>query len=111
MDETPLPDPADWQRISRPDRRLSIALAALYEYYPTLAGPPGAAHESYVDGVVRQLSAPFQPDPARAEVVSGAIRHAASFQTWESLVRTSGLVTLDAVRLMVAMVKTAAGDR
>lgn len=109
MDETPLPDPAEWQRIARPDRRLSIALAQLYEYYPTLTGPPGAGHESYVDGVVAQLSAPFQTDAARAEVVAGAIRHAAAYGTWASLVRTSGLVPLDAVRLMVAMVKTAAG--
>ncbi|MCK2241538.1 MULTISPECIES: hypothetical protein [unclassified Crossiella] len=114
MDATPLPDPADWQRIARPDRRLSIALAALYEYYPTLDGPPGAEHESYVDGAVARLAPAFQADAARAEVVAGAIRHAISFPTWQSLVRTSGLVPLDAVRLMVAMVKTAAngpGDR
>ncbi|MBP2479141.1 hypothetical protein JOF53_008013 [Crossiella equi] len=110
MDETPLPDPEAWQRIARPDRRLSIALAELYEYYPAVPGAP-LPSQSYVDNAIHLLATPFQADQARANVVTGAVRHALAYPTWRSLVQHSGLVHLDAVRLMVAMVKTAAGDR
>ena len=121
----PPPDPAAWRPIADPGERLETALRELYGYYARL--------ESLLDNVqrdaavmplvaemnayrvrylaeIRDLLLKGWPARGAARARTGrAIGHAVEFRTWQSLVRGQGCSAGEAVELMLALVRAAAG--
>lgn len=113
----PRPDVQNWEALGSLELRLSTGLSELYRFYGTVepmlakvlrdaetlpvAGRGLESHFAYLDTVVSTLTG------ARDEtsgLFEAAVRHAASFRTWQSLVQQNGLETSDAVALMSTMV-------
>jgi AcrR family transcriptional regulator len=121
----PPPDPAGWRSISDPGERLDTGLRALYGYYERLEQllenvdrdvpvmPIIAELNTYrvrhLEGVRDVLVEPWAARGAARVRLRRAIGHALEFRTWQSLVRRQGCRTNDAVELMVAFVRAAAG--
>lgn len=119
----PVPDMTEWEAIESPAERLRTALHAIYAWYE--------AGEGMLEKVVRDapavptMQAPVEARKAWLEMAAGiivrgrrergnrrrhvtaAIGHAASFETWRSLVREQGLSTSEAVTLMEKLVEAA----
>ena len=121
----PPPDPAAWRAIEDPGGRLEAALRALYAYYERLEQLLDnierdlplvpAMHEvnairvRYVEEV-RELLLQTWPARGRAKTrLRRALGHAIEFRTWQSLVRSQGCRTEEAVQLMVAFARSALG--
>ncbi len=116
----PMPDVEAWAAVRDPDARLRRALTEMYAYFdeteemfdrtgrdrgkvPAMAKAIGrfsAYFELAVATLVRGRAERGRP---RARV-AGAIGHAVSFPTWQSLVRVNGLEPAEAVELMTRMV-------
>jgi len=115
----PQPDPYAWAAIENPIERLRSALLALYAWYaeteamtrhvladgPALSSFTGilagmAANEREVLGF---LTAGWEPTPWGL----ATIRTGLAFATWETLCKSGGLATDEAVALVVAWVKAA----
>jgi AcrR family transcriptional regulator len=122
----PPPDPIAWPSIADPAERLETALRALYGYYARLE--PLLEHvqrDAAVMPLVAEMNAYrvryreeirdllLEAWPKRGgarQRLCRAIGHALEFQTWQSLVRRQGCGANEAVQLMVAFVRAAAGD-
>jgi AcrR family transcriptional regulator len=120
----PWPDLADWRAIRDPRQRLQRALDELYAYYertePMLTNVLRDAElvESARDAVAplhahlhqaaELLTAGYGArGQKRRALLDGALRHALAFSTWRSL-STNGIRRPDAVKLISALVETAA---
>ncbi|MFD7447123.1 TetR/AcrR family transcriptional regulator [Streptomyces sp. NPDC059909] len=120
----PWPDTAKWQDIPSPGERTVGALGDLYRFYdavePMLANvlkdgdhipgikPSVDAYEAKIDAITHVLIAGYSPAPATLPTLTAAVRHAAAFSTWQSLVRANGLKAGTAAALMAALLQTAA---
>lgn len=119
----PWPDLASWRAISDPQERLERALEEVYAYYERtgpmlsnvlrdaelvdLARDSIAPLLTYLDQAAETLT---KGRPARGRqrtLLQGALRHALAFSTWHSLA-TNGITRADAIRLITALVETAA---
>jgi AcrR family transcriptional regulator len=116
----PPPDPELWKAISDPEIRLRTGLTAAYAYHQQTEGMIGHliqglpfkpvicnALENYSthwQNVQRVLSQGW--DTPDLEMITGAVGHTVSFKTWHSLVRDLGLDNLQAVDLMIGMVRS-----
>jgi AcrR family transcriptional regulator len=132
LSDNPLPDPAPWQQIADPERRLRLALGELYAYF--------RRRERLWTNILRDQEMPLTNDPeaheADAEIMEPILLHwermkeilaagwvssdesprlllsaiglALDFQTWRAMVRTQGLSDEQAIELMVGMVRCAA---
>jgi hypothetical protein len=120
LEANPPPDPEPWQDISDPEVRLRVGLTAAYAYHRQTEGMIGSlirglpykpvicdalvGYSAYWGHVQQILSEGWDaPDPA---LITAAIGHCLSFQTWHSLVREVGLDNAQAVMLMVGMVSS-----
>jgi len=122
----PPPDPAPLQAIADPDKRLEAALRELYAYYerleplfekverdapvmPVLA-EISAFRVRYLEELRDLLLEPWPKRGKRARLRQ-AIGHALEFDTWQSLVRRQQCSPAEAIALMRAFVRAAAGVR
>jgi AcrR family transcriptional regulator len=112
----PLPDPAPWEAIEDPDKRLRTALGELYAFYGRTERMMQNLHRDEVTmPLVREHFAEFHAykDAVRAVLAEGrrgsaqvraAIGHALAFSTWQSLTREQGLEDGQAVEMMGRLV-------
>jgi AcrR family transcriptional regulator len=122
----PPPDPTAWRSLSDPGDRLETALRDLYGYYERLepllenvqrdaavmplVAEMNAYRVRYLEET-RDLLLEAWPKRGGARArLRRAIGHALEFRTWQSLVRRQGCRTNEAVQLMLAFVRAAAGD-
>jgi AcrR family transcriptional regulator len=119
----PWPDLDCWLAVRDPQRRLERALDELYAYYERNEQMLGnALRDAGVHVLARQAVAPLLDyleeaaevlavgRPARGRrrrLLAGALRHALSFSTWQSLAG-SGIVRAEAAELVTALVDAAA---
>jgi AcrR family transcriptional regulator len=124
-DTTPPPDQRAWRAIVDPVDRLETALRELYAYYESLEpllekvqrdAPVMPVIAEIDEGRVRYLAearnllAQAWPAHGREKArLRQAIGHALEFGTWQSLLRTQGCTTKQAVELMVGLAR--AGER
>jgi AcrR family transcriptional regulator len=120
--ENPFPDLADWAAEEDPERRLRVALQALYEHYRrTERMMANILRDEAVVPAVRQTLSGYRDYLASArEVLAGdldagteplvraAIGHALAFHTWRSLALEQGLTDPDAADLMGRCIGAAA---
>src|SRR2546422_326095 len=119
MQLDPAPDPAAWQRIADPGRRLLNALLELYPYYrrnrtvwadmPNFAGVTGletlwAVVTQQMDWQRGVLAQGWQVAEERRESLNAALGHAIDFWAWRSLADGQGLDDEKAAILMTEMV-------
>lgn len=124
----PAPDPAGWTAVADPSARLRLALTELYAFFregepmlasaardlphvPVLAKVVAETETPYREQVCHTLITGWTTEGTRREVVTAAIGHAASFPTWQSLVRAHGLADAEVVDLMVCFISCTAGTR
>jgi AcrR family transcriptional regulator len=126
FDANPWPDLGAWRAIGDPRERLELALDELYAYYertePMLsnvlrdaelvdfANDAVAPLHVYLEEAADVLATGRRARGRRRRLLSGALRHALAFSTWRSL-SANGIGGSDAVRLNVALVEAADGDR
>jgi AcrR family transcriptional regulator len=119
----PWPDLGAWRAIADPTARLAQALEELYAYYaqnePMLsnvlrdaalvdhARAGIAPLQAYLDEAAELLATGRRLRGARKELLIGALRHGLAFSTWHSL-SINGIEQEDAVKLVTALVETAA---
>jgi AcrR family transcriptional regulator len=125
-ERVPPPDPTAWRSLSDPGDRLERALRDLYGYYERLepllenvqrdaavmplVAEMNAYRVRYLEEI-RDLLLEAWPKRGGARArLRRAIGHALEFRTWQSLVRRQGCRTNEAVQLMLAFVRAAAGD-
>jgi AcrR family transcriptional regulator len=121
-----LPDPVAWRAIEDPEARLRSALGELYEWYergeymvekttrdvaliPALR-PSMETFAGWFDAAADALVRGRPERGARRRRVRATIGHALAFHSWRSLVREQDLSTAEAIRLMAALVRAAAGS-
>ena len=120
----PWPDQREWRAIEDPRERLAVGLDELYRYYEdagymwarilrdrelndTVERHLGPFND-YVAGAARVLAAGWGARGNRKKVVDAAVRHAVDFGTWQSLAGEGLITRAQAVKLMTALVDTAA---
>jgi len=119
--QNPKPDPASWASIDDPERRLRVALTAIYAFYRATEGMTGNLLRDLPDlPVMREVAAPFleswrtvkdvldrgwQTRGLKRTQLRAVIGHAVEFDTWRSLTRRDGLDDVDAVELMVSLAR------
>jgi AcrR family transcriptional regulator len=119
----PWPDLPRWRAIGDPGERLRLALDELYAYYERtepmfssvlrdaevveFARSAIAPLEAYLDDAVGVLLVGWKARGRRRELLRRALSHALAFSTWRSL-SAGGVARADAVRLVAALVDTAA---
>ena len=117
----PPPDPAPWQLVPDPEKRLKVALSEVYAYHRQTEQMTNRAQRDLPDlPVMREVLAPaaahwarvletlataWQRDSAQDNLIAAAVGHALSFSTWHSLVREQGLDDAQAVDVMIATVR------
>ena len=118
----PAPDPAQWESIDDPARRLRTALAALYAYYRSggamfelvfrqLPEAPGLAWwerrwNAWRASLAAGLRRGLDTSKARRRRVDAALALVADFWTWKTL-SASGLDDEEAAETAAAMVRSA----
>jgi AcrR family transcriptional regulator len=116
----PPPDPTRWSLIGDPERRLAVALDALYGWYervedmlanvlrdaPTMpiVREMGAPRVAYLERLEDQLARGWGARGRRARSLRAAISIALDFSTWRAL-HERDLERTEAVRLMVGLVR------
>ena len=120
MQLDPPPDPAAWQQIADPRRRLLAALCELYPYYrrnrsvfadiPNFSGVVGlemlwAALAQQRDWQLGVLAEGWGVPEERRESLRAALGHAIDFWAWRSLTEGQGLDDEKAALLMTEMVQ------
>ena len=116
----PPPDPTEWERISQAERRLRIALTAIYAFHrrtePMFTRAARDLEEmpvlrevmapffAYWERVNEVLCAPWQVTGRQRKQVRAFVGHATSFQTWRSLIREQKLQDAEAVDLVARVV-------
>jgi AcrR family transcriptional regulator len=122
----PHPDPAPWNESLDPEMRLRTALAEIYTYHRRTEQMVDRANRDLADApVLREVLAPefaywasvrdmlvtdWPVPEGRRVLVTAAIGHAIAFATWRSLVREQGLDDIQAIAVMVVMVRCLAGE-
>jgi AcrR family transcriptional regulator len=123
---TPPPEPAGWGAVADPGERLATALRDLYGYYERLepllenvqrdaatmplVAEMNAYRVRYLEAV-RDLLLDGWAARGRARArLRRALGHALEFRTWQSLVRRQGATADEAVELMLALARAAAGE-
>ena len=117
--QNPLPDPAAWSAIKESGPRIRTALGELYAFYAgneqMLANvfrdqslvenlrPAMQMFVDYMTAAVRAVAARARP----SQILRGAIGHALSFSTWQSLTREQGLPASKSISLMASMIERA----
>jgi AcrR family transcriptional regulator len=117
----PLPDPTRWQQISEPETRLRIGLTEIYAYHHQTEQMAAQTMRDLPDLPVLQealrpyfqhwtrirdvLGANWNTEGEQFRLLSAAIGHAIAFQTWHSLVQEQGLGNVQAIELMVALIR------
>ena len=117
------PDPSPWFATEDPDRRLRMALDAMYAWYERTAPmveklyrdaplvPAIAtrmqARGAAMDQLADQLVAGRPARGARRRRIRAAVGHALDFRTWTSLTRDQALSRDEAVELMSRLVAAA----
>lgn len=97
----PAPDPARWDSIEDPVRRVRTALREFCAYYARTARMwasvrrdaadmpavqvPLAAYDAYVQDVAQRLAEGFDAGKRARAQVAATLRHALSFAAWENL--------------------------
>jgi AcrR family transcriptional regulator len=121
----PPPELSAWSTIADPQKRLGVALTALYAFYrrteamlenlfrdektvPLVRERFGAFH-AYFAAARETLMAGRGLRGARRRRTRAAVGHATAFSTWRSLVGEQGLGDSDAAALMCALVAAASG--
>ncbi len=120
LERNPPPDPEQWRSIEDWETRLGVALAEIYSYHRRTEKMNAlAAIDLPKLPVLQEVLVPYFEYWRRVRdvladgwgvggeqrsLLTAAIGHAISFQTWQSLVREQGLDDAQAVKLMVAMV-------
>ena len=120
----PWPDQSAWQSIENPRERLAAALDDLYGYYEATGymWSRNLRDRELVDTAERHLRPFYEYMAGAAAVLSGgwgvrgnrrkvltvAVRHAVDFATWQSLAGEGQVTRSQAVRLMTALVESAA---
>lgn len=123
----PPPNPKSWRRFSDPVERLRAALTELYGYYRTagsglaviirdrpLLRPELFVSPSRFDAISaapRVLAEGWGTRGRRIRLLRAALSHAVSVETWQSLVQQQGLEDGEAIALLVAVVRVAAGPK
>jgi len=124
MDTWPPPDSSPWRQISDPAERLEVALRELYAFY-RVAGPgliaimrdapllrpelrPNPSRADLLNAITGVLLEGWRVRGRRREVLRGAIAHATSVNTWQSLVEEQGLTDKEAIGVLISMVVNAA---
>jgi AcrR family transcriptional regulator len=113
----PLPNPAEWGKISQAKRRLQTALTAIYAFHrrtePMFTRAARDVEEmpvlrevmapffAYWERVHEVLCAPWKVSGRQRTQIRAFVGHAIQFQTWRSLVREQKLKDAQAVDLMV----------
>jgi AcrR family transcriptional regulator len=119
--QNPPPDPGPWATIADPEARLRTGLTAVYAYHRQTEVMSNAAVRdipkmpvlrevlapafAYWDGVRDMLAAGWSHEDKPCLLTRAAVGHAISFVTWRSLVREQGLDDVQAVELMVGMIR------
>jgi AcrR family transcriptional regulator len=119
----PWPDLDSWRAIRDPNERLARALDELYAYYERtepmfsnvlrdaqlvdFARDAVAPLHAYLEQAAEILAAGRPARGRRRHVLIAALRHALAFPTWHSLT-TNGITRADAVKLITALVESAA---
>jgi AcrR family transcriptional regulator len=117
----PLPDPTRWEQISEPETRLRIGLTEIYTYHgqteqmaeqtirdlPVLPALQEALqpYSQYWTRIRDVLGANWNTEGGQLPLLSAAIGHAIAFQTWHSLVQEQGLGNVQAIELMIALIR------
>jgi AcrR family transcriptional regulator len=119
MQLDPPPDPAAWQRIADPGRRLLGALCELYPFYrrnrtvwsemPNFFGVPGLDALWAIAAKQREwqrsvLAQGWEVAEERRESLTAALGHAIDFWAWRSLAEGQGLDDEKAALLMTDMI-------
>jgi AcrR family transcriptional regulator len=120
MQLDPPPDPAGWQQVADPGRRLQTALLELYPYYrrnrsvfadiPNFSGVVGlealwaafAQQKEWQRGV---LAEGWEVLDDRRDSLLAALGHALDFWAWRSLTEGQGLDDEKAALLMAEMIR------
>jgi AcrR family transcriptional regulator len=112
----PFPDPARWVGIEDPERRLQVALDAVYEWYGRVGDDllifkrDSGVHATAAELVARReqrllsLRDGLADGWSRRKAVRAAIGHALELETWHSLVRRHGLTRKQAVDAMLRFI-------
>jgi len=116
----PLPDFRELRALKRPADRLNVALTDLYAYYSrnqAMLSSGAAAAATHPELLVAlapwfaalrdlqaSLAADLGVDAQPGTLVAGALGHALSFLTWQSLRTEQGLTDAQAVALMASLV-------
>jgi AcrR family transcriptional regulator len=122
----PWPELGAWRAIRDPRARLATALDELYGYYERtapmyrnvlrdaeavdFARDAVVPLQAFLDEAVGILAAGRGARGRRRALLTGALRHALAFSTWDSLAG-AGVGRADAVALVTAMVEAAASPR
>lgn len=117
----PQPDPAQWEEVDDPEAYLRAALSDIYAYHRrTEKMSASADRDAQMMPDLREILAPysahwetikntavgkFQSGGLHHPLLEAAMGHAIAFTTWRSLIREQGLDDLQAVELMMAMVR------
>ena len=126
MEKWPTPDASAWREVSDPAARLAVALRELYAFYGVagrglmvilrdapLLRPgliPSPSRADLLRAMPGILLEGWRLRGRRRDVVRGAIAHATSVTTWQSLVEQQGLSDREATALLSGMVLAAAAD-
>lgn len=112
----PFPDPAGWAGIEDPERRLRVALDAVYEWYERVGDDleifkrDSGVHARTSELVARReqrllsLRDGLAAGWPRRKAVKAAIGHALELETWHSLVRRQRLTRKQALDAMLRFV-------
>lgn len=125
LSQNPPPEPDAWAAVQDPVTRLQRALGELYRYWDrTERMFASVLRDHEVDPERAGRGVMLYMARARDVLVTGwgirgrrqrllvaVISHAVHFHTWRSLVRHQGLRDEQAVELMVALARQAAGER
>ena len=115
----PLPDLEPLAAVDDPERRLRLALGAIYEWYESVEAdlalfvrdatvvPANAEALEEMTAQFVALGVAASRGWPRRKTVRAAIGHALEFETWRSLARTQGLTRAQAVDLMSRFVASA----
>jgi AcrR family transcriptional regulator len=119
--QNPAPDPSEWAAVKNPERRLRVALAAIYAFFRRTEGMTGNLLRDLPDSaVLREVASPFMKywgtvratlergwgaRGTRRRVLRAAIGHAVEFETWRSLTQREGLDDDQAADAMVRLAR------
>ncbi|MFZ5849775.1 MAG: hypothetical protein ACOYY2_00030 [Actinomycetota bacterium] len=128
FERDPPPDPASWQSVRDPERRLRSALGELFGYYhrnvrllanlrrdvdalPTFVLPTFVANRlaGASSRSAEVLVAGWGARGSKRRRLRAALRHTVEFETWRSLTQDGELTDAEAIDLLVGLVRLA-GD-